>query len=173
MAATTLRRLLTDVAAAPSHHASAAGAVAAAQPPGSSKQQGFGEAASEATAASMSDTHAAVNIDSHPRLSVVAAWPEGGQGLDDWLRALAAVEGIGDVEIVVVAPGTDGAALTDVAGLRQLRHLEAAARTDIATRRRMGVAAATGDIILLTDPGEADFAGRLALVIHAYYGGSQ
>jgi hypothetical protein len=103
-----------------------------------------------------------------PRVSVVATWKADLALLKRWSAALDGADSAIPVEVIVVAPGaalSSGEQDYGVAGTSRIRVLDASPEQSVAEMRRAGMAAATGDVVVLTDEREAGFEHRLASII--------
>jgi hypothetical protein len=98
-----------------------------------------------------------------PRLTVIAVWHADSSLLSEWLAGIARLDGSEDLEIIVVGTGLSA---TGIAGAEDVKVIEAAAGQSLHALRRAGMEVATGDIILFTRDGDADFGERLARLVH-------
>jgi hypothetical protein len=103
-----------------------------------------------------------------PRVSVIATWTADIALLKRWFAALDGAGFAMPVEVIVVAPGAKPSSVKQdygVAGISRIRMLEASPEQSAGEMRRAGMAAATGDVVVLTNDREAGFERRLATII--------
>jgi hypothetical protein len=104
-----------------------------------------------------------------PHVSIVAVWGPDCTDLPAWLSRVASAAGSSRVEVVVVTTEAELPATAAPAGpkapIRNLRLTHVCSPPPAGVMRRAGVAAATGDVVLLTEPGDGDFEFRLASLL--------
>jgi hypothetical protein len=110
-------------------------------------------------------------VQSRPRLTIVVAWRAEQQLLVEWLAALAGAGDESYIDVVVVSSSQAGTSAVipavgeRVTGMPAVRLLDVAPEQSPSDMRRAGMAAATGDVVVLTDDQEHDFHDRLASII--------
>jgi hypothetical protein len=109
---------------------------------------------------------------SGPYVSVVAIWGPDYSDLPAWVSRLATAADNSRVEVVVVTTEAEPPAterpLDPEAPIGNLRLTHVSSPPPRRAMRRAGMAAATGDVVLLTESGERDFEFRLAAVLRLF-----
>jgi hypothetical protein len=103
-----------------------------------------------------------------PRVSVIATWTADLALLKQWFAALDGGGSAVPMEVIVVAPVAGLSSVEQdcgVAGRFRIRMLEVSPERSVGEMRRAGMAAATGDVVVLTDDRDAGFERRLASII--------
>jgi hypothetical protein len=102
-----------------------------------------------------------------PRVSVIATWRADLTLLKQWFAALNGAGSAVQVQVVIVAAGARPPIIQQNhgSGIHSIRILQASPEQSPGEMRRAGMAAATGDIVVLTEDQEPGFEHRLASII--------
>jgi hypothetical protein len=102
-----------------------------------------------------------------PRVSVIATWTADLTLLKQWFAALDGAGSAVQVQVVIVATSARPPFIQQNhgSGIHSIRIVEASPEQSQGELRRAGMAAATGDIVVLTEDQEPGFEDRLANII--------